>query len=432
MRRLEWLEKWRSGHAVGEIYKPCAAVRCRVLKRRRIMRSPQDRRYFYVGAAVLALVLALEVGQTVLQGRVDAQGRTVQAPTFEVDPLWPKPLPNHWLLGAPIGVWVDDKDNVWIIHRSSATLNDNEKALELKVGECCRGAPPVLAFDPAGNLIKSWGGPGQGYEWPESNHGIHVDYKGNVWIGGNGTKDAEILKFTKDGKFLMQVGHYGKNAGSNDLENFGRVAKIWVDPKTNEAYVADGYLNKRVAVLDADTGKMKRYWGAYGSKPDDADLGKYNPAAPPPKQFRNPVHCVERSDDGLVYVCDRQADRIQVFKPDGTFVKEAWFARNTLGSGSAWDIAFSKDPQQRFIFLADGTNEKVRIVVRDTLQELSNFGDGGRQPGQFFGVHSIATDSKGNIYTTETYEGKRLQKFVYKGIGTVAAGEQGVAWPRAH
>src|ERR1700694_4999276 len=431
MRRLEWLKKWRSGHAVGEIYKPCAAVRCRVLKRRRIMRSPQDRRYFYVGAAVLALVLALEVGQTVLQGRVDAQGRTVQAPTFEVDPLWPKPLPNHWLLGATIGVWVDDQDNVWIIHRSSATLNDYEKALELKVGVCCRGAPPVLAFDPAGNLIKSWGGPGQGYEWPESNHGIHVDYKGSVGIGGNGTKDAEILKFTKDGKFLMQVGHYGKNAGSNDLENFGRAAKIWVDPQNNEAYVADGYLNKRVAVLDADTGKMKRFGGAYGNKPDDADLGKYDPNAPPPKQFRNPVHCVERSNDGLVYVCDRQADRVQVFRPDGTFVKEAFYAKNTLGSGSTWDIAFSRDRQQRYIFLADGTNEKVRIVLRETLEELTNFGDGGRQPGQFFGVHSIATDSKGNLYTTETYEGKRLQKFVYKGMGSVAAGEQGVLWPRS-
>jgi DNA-binding beta-propeller fold protein YncE len=387
---------------------------------------------FLAVSAVLALAAALGVGQVLLQDRVDAQARTLQAPLFEVDPLWPKPLPNHWLLGSTLGVWVDDQDNVWIIHRGAGTLNDNEKALDLKVGECCTAAPPVLEFDPAGNLIRSWGGPGPGYEWPESNHGIHVDYKGNVWIGGNGAKDAQILKFTKDGKFLMQVGHSGKNAGSNDLENFGRVAKIWVDPKTNEAYVADGYLNKRVAVLDADTGKIKRYWGAYGNKPDDKDLGKYDPSAAPSQQFRNPVHCVERANDGLVYVCDRQADRVQVFRPDGTFVREAFYAKNTLGSGSAWDIAFSKDPQQRYIFLADGTNEKVHVVLRETLEELTNFGDGGRQPGQFFGVHSIATDSKGNLYTTETYEGKRLQKFVYKGIGTVAAGEQGVTWPRGH
>jgi DNA-binding beta-propeller fold protein YncE len=382
--------------------------------------------------AISAVVLtALGCGQAMLQSRADAQGKVIEAPKFEVDPLWPKPLPNHWLLGMTIGVWVDDQDNVWIIHRGAATLNDNERALDLKTGECCTSAPPVLVFDPAGNLVRSWGGPGQGYEWPQSNHGIHVDYKGNVWIGGNGEKDAHLLKFTKDGKFLMQVGKMGTLKGSNDPDNFGRVAKIWVDPQTNEAYVADGYRNKRVAVLDADTGKMKRYWGAYGNKPDDADLGKYDPSAPAPKQFRNPVHCVERSVDQLIYVCDRQADRIQVFTPEGKFVKEAWFAKNTLASGSTWDIAFSKDPQQRYIYLADGTNEKVRIVVRDTLQEVTNFGDGGRQPGQFFGVHSIATDSKGNIYTTETYEGKRVQKFVYKGIGTVPAGDQGVVWPRS-
>jgi DNA-binding beta-propeller fold protein YncE len=365
-----------------------------------------------------------------LENEANAQGRTVRAPKFEVDPLWPKPLPNHWLLGMTIGVWVDEQDHVWIIHRGAATLNDNERALTLKVGECCRAAPPVLVFDQAGNLVRAWGGPGEGYEWPESNHGVHVDYKGNVWIGGNGAKDAQVLKFTREGKFLLQVGRYGKTGGSNDPENFGRVAKIWVDPKTNEAYIADGYGNKRVAVLDADTGKMKRYWGAYGNKPDDADLGKYDPNAPPAKQFRNPVHCVERTNDGLLYVCDRANDRVQIFKPDGTFVKEAFYAKETLGSGSTWDIAFSKDPQQRYIFLADGTNEKVRIILRETMEELTNFGDGGRQPGQFFGVHSIAADSKGNIYTTETYEGKRVQRFMYKGIGMVAAGEQGVLWPR--
>jgi len=381
-----------------------------------------------VTATAAALVAGLGIGQAVLQNKADAQGRTVEAPKFEVDPLWPKPLPNHWVLGMAIGIWVDDQDHVWIVHRGAATLHNNERALELKVGECCAAAPPVLVFDPAGNLVRSWGGPGQGYEWPESNHGVHVDYKGNVWIGGNGPKDAHILKFTKDGKFLMQLGKLGGNKGSNDPDNFGRVAKIWVDPKTNEAYVADGYKNKRVAVLDADTGKMKRYWGAYGNKPDDADLGKYDPGAPLPKQFRNPVHCVERANDGLVYVCDRQADRIQVFKPDGSFVKEAQFAKNTLGSGSTWDLAFSKDAQQKYLYIADGTNEVVRVVVRETLQEITNFGDGGRQPGQFYGVHSIATDSKGNIYTTETYEGKRLQKFVMKGMAQVAAGNQGTVW----
>jgi len=383
-------------------------------------------------AAFAAVTVGLGIGQAFLQRQAEAQGESVQAPRFEVDPLWPKPLPNNWLLGWTIGVWVDEQDYVWIIHRGASGLNKNEIGAEVNppIAECCRTAPPVLDFDPDGNLVRAWGGPGPGYEWPQSNHGIHVDYKGNVWIGGNGEKDAQILKFTKDGKFLLQVGHFGKNGGSNDPENFGRPAKIWVDPKTNEAYVADGYLNKRVAVIDADTGKMKRYWGAYGNKPDDTSLGPYDPKAPPAQQFRNPVHCIERANDGLVYVCDRQNDRLQVFQPDGTFVKEAFFAKNTLGAGSVWDIAFSKDPGQKFLMLADGQNERVRVILRETLEELASFGDGGRQPGQFYGVHSLASDSKGNLYTTETYEGKRVQKFVYKGISSQARGYQGVPWPR--
>jgi hypothetical protein len=386
---------------------------------------------FISGALLVGGIVALGLGQAVLQHKAEAQGASVQAPRFVVDPLWPKPLPNNWLLGWTIGVWVDEQDYVWIIHRGAGGLHNNERGAELNppIAECCRTAPPILVFNPAGDLVRSWGGPGQGYEWPQSNHGVHVDYKGNVWIGGNGEKDAHILKFTKDGKFLLQVGHFDKNGGSNDLENFGRVAKIWVDPKTNEAYVADGYKNKRVAVLDADTGKMKRYWGAYGNKPDDTNLGPYDPKAAPAAQFRNPVHCVERSNDGLVYVCDRANDRVQVFQPDGSFVKEAFYARNTLGAGSVWDIAFSKDPDQRFMFLADGQNERVRVILRDTLEELTSFGDGGRQPGQFYGVHSIASDSKGNLYTTETYEGKRVQKFIYRGIASQGRGYQGVLWP---
>ena len=389
-------------------------------------------RKFVCGAALAAGILGLGVGQAVLQKRAEAQGSTVQAPIFEVDPLWPKPLPNNWLLGWTIGLWVDELDHVWVIHRGAGGLHNNERGAELNppIAECCRTAPPILVYDSDGTLLRTWGGPGPGYEWPQSNHGIHVDYKGNVWIGGNGEKDAHILKFTNDGKFIMQVGHLGGNKGSNDQENFGRVAKIWVDPKSNEAFIADGYLNKRVAVIDADTGKMKRYWGAYGNKPDDTNLGPYDPKAPPAQQFRNPVHCIERSVDDLVYVCDRQNDRLQVFKPDGTFVKEAFYAKNTKGAGAVWDIVFSKDPQQRFIMVADGQNERVRVIVRETLEEITSFGDGGRQPGQFYGVHSIASDSKGNLYTTETYEGKRVQKFNYKGIGSVPLGYQGVPWPK--
>ena len=390
------------------------------------------KRKFASGVALAAGIVTLGVGQALLQQHADAQGSSVTAPIYEVDPLWPKPLPNNWLLGWTIGAWVDEQDHVWVIHRGAGGLHNNERGAELNppIAECCRTAPPILVYDQDGGLVRSWGGPGEGYEWPQSNHGIHVDYKGNVWIGGNGEKDAHILKFTKDGKFLMQVGKFDKSGGSNDPENFGRVAKIWVDPKTNEAYIADGYGNKRVAVIDADTGKMKRYWGAYGNKPDDANLGPYDPKAPPAAQFRNPVHCVERSNDGLIYVCDRANDRLQVFTADGKFVKEQFYAKNTLGSGSVWDIVFSKDPAQRFMMMADGQNSRVRVIVRETLEEITAFGDGGRQPGQFYGVHSLASDSKGNIYTTETYEGKRVQKFVYKGIGSVPRGYQGVLWPR--
>jgi len=409
-----------------------------------VMRS----RKLFAGVGFATLLAALIVGPPVLKNIAVAQsGPGVMAPRFEVDPLWPKPLPNHWVLGSTIGVWVDTDDHVWIIHRSSATLAVNERPLELKTGECCAGAPPVLEFDQAGNLLRHWGGPGQGYEWPDSNHGIFIDYKGNVWIGGNGGPDSQILKFTKDGKFLMQVGKKGarRKAGavagrdeggvagfagnSNDPASFGRVAKIFVDPKENEAYIADGYLNKRVAVIDADTGKMKRWWGAYGNKPDDTPLAAYNPSAPPAQQFRNPVHCADMSVDRMIYVCDRAGDRLQVFTPQGKFVKEGFYEKNTLNSGSVWDIAFSKDPQQKYIFITDGVNEKVKIIDRQTLQELTTFGDGGRQPGQFYGVHSIAIDSKGNLYTTETYEGKRLQRFLLKGLAPVTKMNQGAPWP---
>jgi DNA-binding beta-propeller fold protein YncE len=397
------------------------------------------------GRFVLVLVVLTASGVLVARELAGQSRNSVQAPYFEVDPLWPKPLPNHWVLGSTIGVSVDERDHVWIIHRGSATLGNNEKGLELNppTGECCAGAPPVLEFDPEGNLVGHWGGPGEGYEWPASNHGITIDYKGNVWIGGNGDVDSQVLKFTKQGKFLLQVGksaaRKGPNnaqgnptyvGGSNDQVSFGRVAKIFVDPAANEAYLADGYLNKRVAIIDADSGKLKRYWGAYGNKPDDTNLGPYKPDAPPAQQFRNPVHCADLSRDGLVYVCDRQNNRLQVFTKEGKFVKEAFFAKNSLSEGAVWDVAFSKDPQQTYIFLADGRNMKIRVLRRENLEELTSFGDGGRQPGQFYAVHSIATDSKGNLYTTETYEGKRLQKFTYKGLKTVSKKEQGTVWPR--
>ena len=392
----------------------------------------KPKRNLFIGVTLFVLLAVLAVGQRMLENRAIAEAAGVQAPMFEVDPLWPKPLPNHWRIGSTIGVSVDAQDHVWIIHRPE-TLQEKEKypLANPPAASCCFPASPVLEFDQAGNLIGNWGGKGEGYEWPVSNHGITVDYKGNVWIGGNGQGDAQVLKFTQNGKLLMQIGHQNKSQGSNDTANFSRPAKLFIDQAANELYVADGYSNKRVIVFDADTGQYKRHWGAYGNKPDDTNLGRYNPDTPPAQQFRNPVHCAELSKDGLLYVCDRSNDRIQVFKKDGTFAKEKFVANRTLGYGSVWDIAFSKDPQQKYLYLADGANEKVYIIDRASLEILTSFGDGGRQPGQFYAVHSIATDSKGNIYTTETYEGKRLQRFIYKGLGPVTKPDQGTVWPRA-
>ena len=396
------------------------------------------KRNVYVSVTLLVLLAVLGFGSTVLEKRAAVEAAAVQAPRFEVDPLWPKPLPNKWILGQTIGVSVDAQDNVWIIHRAgSLEPNEVHATTNPPIAQCCAPAPPILEFDSAGNLLKHWGGPGEGYEWPDSNHGVTVDYKGNVWIGGNGRgtapgaqgrgrgagrgqpaaganvqpdesqaglggyfNDNMVLKFTQEGKFLMQIGRAGQSKGSNDVENLRLPAKTFIDQETNELYVADGYGNHRVIVYDADTGKYKRHWGAYGKKPDDANLGRYDPDAPPPQQFRNPVHCADLSHDRLLYVCDRVNDRLQVFKPDGTFVKEAFVNKRTLGSGSAWDIAFSKDREQKYIYLTDGENGKVHILLRDTLEVLTSFGEGGRQPGEFYGVHSIATDSKGNIYTT--------------------------------
>ncbi len=423
------------------------------------------KRDLYVGAAFLTTLAVLGVGSYGLARRAVVEAAGVQAPRFEVDPMWPKPLPNHWIMGQTIGVSVDAQDHIWIIHRAGS-LEDGEQHATTKPpkAQCCAPAPPVLEFDEEGNLLRHWGGPGEGYNWPDSNHGITVDYKGNVWIGGNGRgpqsgrgaingtdeepqsaagrgrgaaapafesfADNMILKFTQDGKFLMQIGKPKSSKGSNDIENLRLPAKTFIDPKTNEVYVADGYGNHRVIVFDADTGKYKRHWGAYGHKPDDANMGPYNPNDPPPQQFRNPVHCAELTHDNLLYVCDRVNDRLQVFKPDGTFIKEAFYEKETLGSGSVWDIAFSKDQQQKYIYLADGENDRVHILDRDSLELLTTFGEGGRQPGEFYGVHSIATDSKGNIFTTETYRGQRVQKFIYKGLAPVTKKDQGVVWPK--
>ena len=381
-----------------------------------------------LGAATMLLAM-FQQGQKHLSEPASAASSERLAPQMVVDPFWPQPLPNKWILGATIGIAVDSRDHIYIVHRNQDNnFATQEIGLDNGVAECCTAAPPIIEFDPAGNVVNAWGGPGQGYTWPDSNHGLEIAPNGNIWIGGNGGADSHILVFSAEGEFVREIGLPGEPVDSNSTTHFNKVAEIAIDPAANEAYIADGYGNKRVAVLDVATGAFKRYWGAYGNRPDDAGIF-YDPDEPLPQQFVGPVHCAEPSNDGLIYVCDRGADRIQVFRPDGTFVKEAQVARNTRGAGAVWDIAFSRDADQEFIFLADGSNFKVHILDRDSLEKLAEFGDGGRQPGLFYGTHSIVSDSKGNIYTTETYEGKRVQKFVFQGLRALSDHNTGAPWP---
>jgi len=328
---------------------------------------------------------------------------------YTVDTAWPKPLPNNWILGQVAGIAVDARDHVWLIHRPK-TIIDEEKGASFNPprAKCCVPAPAVIEFDPEGNVVRAWGGPGQGYEWPENEHGIYIDQQGNVWVGGNDPKDHQLIKFTPEGKFLLQVGRAGQTGGSNSTTLLGRPAHMEIDAQANELYIADGYGNKRVLVLDAGSGAYKRHWGAYGKSPSDEKLPMHNPKSP---QFANPVHCVRLSKDGLVYVCDRANNRVQVFRKDGTFMNEFAFEEKSLGSGSSFDLVFSNDPKQKFFFLADGVNDQVLTVERETGKVISSFGRPGRMAGQFLVLHNIGIDSKGNLYTAEVATGKRVQKF---------------------
>jgi DNA-binding beta-propeller fold protein YncE len=355
--------------------------------------------------ACMALWLVTLAG---LAGTAAAQG----IPRFEVEPGWPKPLPNRWILGEIGGLAVDARDHIWVYQRPRS-LTDDERgaAVDPPTSKCCVPAPPVLEFDAQGNLLQAWGGPGDGYEWPEREHGIFVDAQDNVWIAGNGKTDAHVLKFTRDGRFLMQIGRAGRTSGSNSPTDLNRPALAIVDPAGQELYIADGYGNRRVLVLDARTGEYRRHWGAYGNRPDDGDLGKYDPAAPRAQQFRTPVHCVRIAVDGLVYVCDRVNNRLQVFQRDGPFVTEFVIDPATRFVGSVWDLALSEDAEQKYLYVADGTNNEIHILLRATGERLASLGRSGRQAGQFHWVHAIGIDSKGNLYTGEVDSGKRVQKF---------------------
>jgi hypothetical protein len=331
-------------------------------------------------------------------------------PRYQVDPFWPKPLKDNWIWGQVSSVVVDSQDHVWVLHRPMTLLAD-EKGAQQKppANRCCISAPPIMEFDAEGNFVQGWGGPGKGYDWPKNEHGIHVDWQGNVWVSGNDPADHHILKFTRDGKFLLQIGKPGKSEGSNSHTQLGRPAAIDSDQATNEIYVGDGYGNRRVIVFDATTGAYKRHWGAYGAVPSDEKLPPYKPGTTPSKQFGNP-HCVRQTHDKLIYVCDRPNNRIQVFRPDGTFLREFFLEAQTL-SGPVADLVASRDPQQRFLIVADGANSEVYILSREDGKKVGSFGRPGRMAGEFRSLHNIAIDSKGNVYTAEVGFGRRLQKF---------------------
>jgi hypothetical protein len=418
-----------------------------------------------VVAAVSLGVYGLRAGTT--QNGASKSGVSLRrVPVFQYDKSWPKePLPSQWKLGQVVGVHVDPRDYVWIIQRPGTLKNSEVESTDKTVygagasvpsttpsntsagrntggagrgplAQCCRPAPPIIAFDQRGEVVIGWGGQNDRYDWPTpgakspdpslgtgpfGEHAVFSDYKDNIWVGADGPGDGQILKFTRFGKFELQIGHKGRRSkGSNDTETLNGAQQISVDPETNEVFVADGLYNRRVIVFDGTTGAYKRHWGAYGKKPDDAVAQKYDPGVR--NQQFGEVRGISLSKDGLVYVCDRANDRVQVFKKDGTFVKEGLVAPNTLG-GSAYEIAFSADPQQTYAYVVDGMNEKVWILLRDSLETIGSFGYGGHYGGAFDAAHSIATDSKGNIYVGETWESKRVQRFLYKGLAAAREGK---------
>ncbi len=397
----------------------------------------------HIRLAVLTLAGLAILGAHQPAGQLMAQAPAQaarQVPTFQVDPAWPK-VPSKWALGLVSGINVDSQDHIWVLHRPR-TVKPEDKG---------RAAPAVLEFDANGTFIQAWGGPGAGYEWPNTEHGISVDPKGFVWIAGSADDDHQILKFTRDGKFVRQIGRSGQSKGNKDTANVNGAADVFVYPKTNEVFVADGYGNRRVIVFDADTGAFKRMWGAFGNTPADPAPGEalFSPddmTGDGPPQF-NGVHSVRVSADGLVYVCDRDNQRVQVFTLDGKYQRQVFVSRGKMPASTATGTvlgkplkdlenlvredptspsrtAFSPDAEQRFMYVLDRRYQRAAILERKSLEIVGYFGGGvGSEPGKFFVLHDLAADSKGNVYTAEVNNNgnRRAQKFVYKGLSAAPA-----------
>jgi DNA-binding beta-propeller fold protein YncE len=348
-----------------------------------------------------------------------------EVPTFEVDPTWPT-IPDGWVLGVVASVAVDGRDHVWVLQRPSSLPRE----------EAAMAAPPVLEFDAQGNFERGWGGPNPEYHWPESEHGIYVDHNDYVWVGGNGPDD-QVLKFTMDGEFVMQIGQPGDSEGNLDTENLGRPADVWVHPPTNELFVADGYGNRRVIVYDAETGEFRRMWGAFGNEPTDGEpdpsWAEEQEGVGPP-QFVPPVHAAKVSNDGLVYVSDRAGKRVQVFSIEGEYVSQVFIGRECLapecGNGTtAASTAFSADPEQRFLYVGNRSQARVMVLERETLEILDGFGRSGSAPGEFGTLHHMDVDSRGNLYVTEVTPldrvNRRVQKFILTGMRPRRGGSAG-------
>jgi DNA-binding beta-propeller fold protein YncE len=383
-----------------------------------------------MGTSIVITALVAGCGMPGQEGGTliaSAQAQAREIPRFEVDPAWPK-LPAKWVWGQVSSVSIDAQNHAWILQRPSSVRAD-QKGM---------AAPPVLEFDEAGNFVQGWGGPGEGYDWPEIEHGIYVDAKGFVWLGGNGPTDHHLVKFTKAGKFVMQIGRKGQSKGNTDTENVNQAADTFFHAQTNELFVADGYGNQRIIVFDADTGAFKRMWGAFGKPPTDAKpapkqkipeserIPAKEETGPGPERFVSPVHAARVSNDGLVYVSDRGGKRFQVFTLDGKFVTQKfidrWCEVPHCGNGqTVASTAFSHDPGQRFLYVASRSPARLWVLDRKTLEPLDSFGRSGVAPGEFYVMHHMNVDSKGNLYVTEVQDGKRIQKFVFKGLVSTSA-----------
>jgi len=444
---------------------------------------------------------------------------TGKTPDFYSDPTWPSLLPHSWLLGQVGGLYVDQHDHIWVYNRPRTMTND-EAGLEPAIAgatdakgqpinalqqvrtngfgaDCCKAAPSVLEFDTSGKLLRAWGGPSDpgfigarckseaGCIWPNSEHGIYIDQHDNVWIAGNsaapptgappnaslwGTNkdggDGFVLKFDMNGNFKMRIGgtpqgpdSNNKDGGINGTPTLYQPADMVVDPKTNRLYIADGYGNRRILIVDADTGKYVGHFGAYGNNPvDDAAAAAagpwpeaYSKGDKKPAFFRNPVHCVKIAADGKIYVCDRGNDRIQVFdgndpslghpcsNPNGEagkcgFVAERWISDHTytlpVMPGTAVSMNFSTDKEQSCLYVGDNTNQTIYILNRGNLQELGRLGHAGRMAGDFHWLHQVSVDAQGNIYTAEVDTGMRIQKFIrYGSTGCSGTGSGTVGGP---